>query len=275
MHFDVPHRVRMGLAALAPGEAWIEVDGDRAADLREKRRLLAAERDRVLRVLAGSEPAQAEVYEVVAAQLAAHHPPIAPGDPEDAPAPALERAALLVQEDLCVMERNDAGWCLSAAAVCFPTRWDMPSKMGLALAAIHDVVPGYAGRVATAADRFFDRLQPGPVFRRANWSLLDDPALFQPAALRGGAPAASIDARHAGDAVWLRIERQTLQRLARTGAILFTIRIHRAPLRTLAADPAAAASLAAAVRSMDALMQHYKALARVRGAALAYLDSVS
>lgn len=275
MRFDVPHRVRMGLSALSPGEAWIEVDGDHAADVREKRRLLADERARVLRVLAGSGPAQAETYAAVAVQLSLHHPQLAPGAGAGPDDEALERAALLVQEDLCVMERSDAGWCLTAAAVCFPTRWDMPSKMGLPLAAIHDVVPGYAGRVATAADRFFDRLQPASVFRRANWSLLDDPALFQPAALRGGAPAAPVDARSAGDAVWLRIERQTLQRLARTGAILFTIRIRRAPLRSLASDPAAAASLAAAVRSMDAAMQHYKALPRVRDGALAYLDSLS
>src|SRR6185295_19156177 len=107
-------------------------------------------------------------------------------------------------------ERNDAGWCLTAAAVCFPTRWDLPSKMGLPLATIHDPVPGYRARVVAPADRFFDALAPGPVFRRANWSLLDDPALFQPVARRGGGPNEAIDAHNAGDAIWFRVERQTL-----------------------------------------------------------------
>jgi hypothetical protein len=286
--FDVPHRVKMGLAVLAPDESWIEVDGDYARDLREKRRLLATERARVLGVLPGSEPAQREVRELVARQLIENHPALVRvqgrrldllplGEQlalDDASDSAIEGAARLVQEDLCIMERNDAGWCLTAAAVCFPTRWDMPSKLGLPLATIHDPVPGYE-RVAASADRFFDVLAPGSVFRRANWSLLDDATLFQPAARRVGAPSDAIDAHNAGDTVWLRVERQTLQRLAGTGAILFTIRIHRAPLRVLARDPAAAAAFAASVRSMDADLARYKALGVVRDAALAYLDAAS
>jgi len=273
--FESPHRVRMGLSALAPGESWIEVDADRADDLREKRRLFAVERARVLQTLPGSEAAQREVRDLVAREIAERHPALAESLDRGDRDPAIEAAALLVQEDLCVMERRDAGWCLTAAAVCFPTRWDMPSKMGLPLTAIHDPVPTYRERVAASADRFFDELRPGRVYRRANWSLLDDPALFQPVALRGGAPVASIAAGDAGRAVWLRVERQTLQRLPASGAILFGIRIHRAPLEALAGDPDAAASLAAAVRSMEPAMARYKALARVQDAALAYLDSVS
>lgn len=274
--FDVPHRLKMGLTVLAPGEPWIEVDGDYERDLREKRRLFATERAHVLGVLPGSEPAQREVRELVARQLIEQHPSLGEQlELDDASDCAIESAARVVQEDLCVMERSDAGWCLTAAAVCFPTRWDMPSKMGLPLATIHDPVPGYRERVAASADRFFDVLAPGSVFRRANWSLLDDPALFQPVARRGGGPNGAIDAHNAGDAVWFRVERQTLQRLARTGAILFTIRIHRAPLRVLARDPAAAAAFAASVRSMDADLVRYKALGVVRDAALAYLDAAS
>jgi hypothetical protein len=274
--FAVPHRVKMGLASLAPDEPWIEVDDDYQHDLREKRRLFATQRARVLGVLPGSEPAQREVRELVARQLIEQHPALGEQLAFDEESDcAVESAARLVQEDLCIMQRSDAGWCLTAAAVCFPTRWDMPSKLGLPLAAIHDPVPGYSGRVAASADRFFDVLAPGSVFRPANWSLLDDSALFQPVARRGGGPNGAIDARNAGDAVWFRVERQTLQRLARTGAILFTIRIHRAPLQVLARDPAVAAAFAASVRSMDADLVRYKALGVVRDAALAYLDAVS
>lgn len=287
--FDVPHRLKMGLAVLAPGESWIDADADWARDLREKRRLLASERAQVLATLPGSEPAQREVLARVAEHLVAQHPTLARArgrciellaleesvDLDDPDAAAIESAARLVQEDLCVMERGDAGWCLTAAAVCFPTRWDMPSKLGLPMGAIHDVVPGYRERVAASADRFFDAMAPGPVFRRANWSLLDDPALFQPVARRGGERNIAIDGANAGDAIWLRIERQTLQRLSQTGAILFTIRIHRAPLRVLARDPAGAAALAASVRSMDPDLARYKAMALVRDPALAYLDALS
>jgi hypothetical protein len=279
VRFEVPHRVRMGLTKLGPHESWIDIDDAYASDLREKRRLLASERAQVLATLPGSEQAQAEVGDAVAQHLVAFHARrpevLASGETSEvdgARGGAVESAARLVQEDLCIMERVDTTWCLTAAAVCFPTRWDLPSKLGLPLAAIHDPVPGYP-RIAAAADRFFDALAPGSVFRRANWSLLDDPALFQPRALRGGAPDEQLDAHSAGDRVWLRVERQTLQRMPRTGAILFTIRIHRTPLRALSDDSATAASLAAALRSMDGDLVHYKALVPVRDAALAFLDS--
>lgn len=288
LRFDVPHRVTMGLAKLAPGESWIAVDEAYASDLREKRRLFESERAQVLVALPGSVPAQREVRDAVAQHLALHHPSLArlhgrriegPAlgesidlDTEDTP--AIETAARLVQEDLCIMERSDSRWCLTAAAVCFPTRWDLPSKLGMPLAAIHDPVPGYE-RIAASADRFFDALRPGPAFRRSNWSLLDDPMLFLPAARRGGAPSDRLDAHNAADLVWLRVERQTLQCMPRTGAILFTIRIHRAPLRALASDPLAAAALAASVRSMNPDLAIYKALPPVRDAALAYLDSIA
>jgi hypothetical protein len=286
--FEVPHRVKMGLAKLAPDESWIEVDDSYASDLREKRRLFAGERAQVLATQAGSEAAQREIRDAVAQHLAERHPSlvrvhgsrlelVALGESIDldgAGRPAIETAACLVQEDLCVMERSDSRWCLTAAAVCFPTRWDLPSKLGLPLAEIHDPVPGYPD-IAASADRFFDALEPSAVFRRANWSLLDDPALFQPRARRGGAPNDELDAHNAGERVWLRVERQTLQRMARTGAILFTIRIHRAPLGVLARDPASAAALAASVRTMNDDLVVYKALPLVRDAALAFLDSIS
>lgn len=283
--FDVPHRVKMGLVALAPEEPWLELDADLVRDLREKRRLLARERDQVWCALPGSEAGQREALDLVANFVLAHPSTfqrrsgtrvrIDPLDEEldldDSNSAALETASRLVQEDLCLMERLRGSWRLTAASVCFPTRWDLPSKLGGSLSAIHDAVPGYAGRVERAADHFFDALRPDLVFRRGNWSLLDDPALYQPTAERGGVARADITVANAGDRIWLRTERQTLRRLPRTGAILFTIRIHRVRLSALRGDPTAARCLSDSVRSMDIAFQRYKALERVREAALGYL----
>lgn len=48
--------------------------------------------------------------------------------------------------------------------------------------------------------------------------------------------------------VWLRSERQTLRRLPRTGAVVFTIRVYQTPLVDLAKEPGVPGRLASAVR---------------------------
>ncbi|MGK0485779.1 MAG: hypothetical protein ACJAYI_001288, partial [Myxococcota bacterium] len=185
--------------------------------------------------------------------------------------PALEVAARCTQEDLVVMEERPEGWCLTAASVCFPTRWDLPTQLGLPMTAIHERVPGYQEQLNASSNRFFDGMKAGLVFKRGNWSLMDDPALFQPSGKMQTRERSDLDASNAGEKIWLRVEHQTLQRLPATGAILFGIRIHRTRLDAVAEMPDAARTLLASIDTMDADMQLYKSLALVRGAATAYL----
>ncbi len=282
-----PYRLALGLERLKPGESWLEIDAGLDAELAEKRRLFREHRDQVFVEQPGSRDAQQEVLACVARALAASAPdryaledaglrrlpggdvtPLGAAGP-----PPLERAALCVQEDLCLMERSASGWCLTAASVCFPTRWDLPSKLGLPLSGIHARVPGYHEGLERPTDRFFDGMKEGAVYRRANWSLLDDPSLFQPGEKQRRDRNPGIDAGNAGERVWLRVERQTLQRLPRTGAVLFTIRVHQHRIAELAAERGAGERLLGAIRSMPAEMQAYKSLAAVRDATLAYLEA--
>jgi hypothetical protein len=273
--FHVPHRVTMGLSALGPGDSWLELDGRRASDLEAKRRILEGHRSQTSLALSGSEPAQTEAFDVVWAWLENRAPGVSSERGQSVGGGPLESAALRVQEDLCLMERRGGDWILTAACVCFPTRWDLPSKMGRTLSAIHEAVPGYRAHLARPADRFFDHMKPGLVFQRRNWSLMDDPRLFQPVARRGGAADPGLTPANVGKRVWLRVERQTLRRLPRTGAVLFTIRIHQERLAVLADDPEAAGALAASIRSMDEAFETYKGLAQVRDATLAFADAIA
>jgi hypothetical protein len=279
-----PHRLEMGLLGLRDGEPWIEIDSDLASDLQEKRRLLRERRAQVFAELDTSRDLQREALARVSDSLLRDFPScyrregsqlhvLASGDRIDLGSPErppLETAALCVQEDLCVMQELGGSWCLVAGAVCFPTRWDLPSQLGRPMTAIHERVPGYRGELDRSANRFFDGMKAGRVFRRGNWSLMDDPALFQPTGKHRTEPDASIDADSAGERVWLRIEHQTLQRLPTPGAILFGIRIHRARLDELSADTAR--TLVAALHSMSPAMQLYKSLAVVKQAVLAHLE---
>ena len=285
--FEAPYRMAMGLMALSEPE-WLEVDAGLADDLWEKRRLLAAQRDEVFRALPGSQAAQREVLDLLLGHLARHHAgthrrngrfltlvPLGETVELDAAGPdALDLAGRLVQEDLCLLQRDEAVWRLTAASVCFPTRWALKAKMGRPLAAIHEPVPGYAERLGSPVDRFFDRLRTERPVWRLNWSLTDDAALFQPGGHGRTTANPALNADNAGDAVWLRTERQTLRRLPESGAILFTIRIHRHPLAALATRPEAARRLRQAIETMPPEMQRYKSIPALGEAVLGWLDQV-
>lgn len=286
---NVPHRLRMGLAVLRSDEPWFDVDESLGAELVEKDRLFSERRDDVFVELSSSRRAQHEIANTLAATLLRDYPKRYRRDGDtlvidggvgravltetgEGSRPPLEVISRVLQEDLCVMERMGGRWCLSAASVCFPTRWDLRSKLGLPLDAIHDPVPGYRELLASSADRFFDGLAPGRTVWRSNWSLVDTPVLFQPRSHAGSKRAREIDAQNAGEKIWWRLERQTLHRFPESDAILFTIRVYQIELREFRGDREAAKALGDAIRTMPQDLQSYKAILGLRDAVLAYLS---
>lgn len=81
-----------------------------------------------------------------------------------------------------------------------------------------------------------------------------------------------VTAENAGERLIIRSERETLTRLPKTQAILFTIRTYRRPLSDLEAQPDQALKLAAAIRALPPDVRDYKGLKAVGQAALGYLD---
>ena len=47
---------------------------------------------------------------------------------------------------------------MTAAAVCFTSRWNLADKVGLNLNEIHQPVPGYEDKVAGAVNHLINRL---------------------------------------------------------------------------------------------------------------------
>ena len=186
-------------------------------------------------------------------------PPLAP----------LDLAGRLVQEDLCLLGPSDAGYRLTAAVLCFPAHWRLADKLGRPLLDIHAPVPGFGERLGGPVDRLFATLRVERPVWRVNWSLVDTPALFLPPGHRH--QKVTVVAERAGVQLWLRVERQTLRRLPRSGDILFTIRTHVEPLGA-ALDGPAAQALAARIREMPPAMARYKNVEPIRAPLLAYLD---
>ncbi len=277
-----PYRMAMDLVTV-PESAWFEIDDRYAEEMAEKRRLMDTVRGEVFAAMAESDAARAEALDLVAAALTEHHPEwfgrdgsvlvnrltdeswdIRLVDP-------LELAGRLVQEDLCLIQNRDVGPVFTAASLCFPSRWRLLDKIGKPLAEVHGPVPLYSSRLAGPVDRFMRHLKPGHIASRLNWSLLDDPALFQPGGKWRVEASTEIIAANAGSRVFLRVERQTLRRLPVTDAVLFGIRVHVYPIERVVDRPERADELASAIDALPEDIQHYKSLLPFRAALLDWL----
>jgi dimethylamine monooxygenase subunit A len=276
-------RLHMGLRAVKP-EHWLELDKDFAAELAEKRTLLAARPKEIFAALPECEDAARELLTLLAAHLPHHHPDfyrsdggrlvnLATGEIADLGTRALhplDRAGRLVQEDLCLMQAGGDGYVLTGASLAAPNRWRLAEKLGRPLVGIHDVVPGYDDTLARPVARFMEELRAGRIAGRVNWGIADRPDRFQPVPLPRAEPITAADA---GRRLYLRIERQTLRKLPATGAVLFTIKTKIAPLAAALQSRTDAADLAAAIRTMPQEMQRYKAIAPIAEPLLRWLDA--
>lgn len=269
-----------------PEDELVELDERYPAELAERRTLLDNRHAEVFAATAGSELARHETLDRIIGLLPARYPNHFRRDGDalcnrltgerwnlaNPPCDPLELAGRLVQEDLCLIGVEEGVPVLRAAILCAPSRWRLREKIGRPLAAIHDRVPLYADTLATPVDRFMRHLKPGKLTERLNWSVTDDPALFQVEGKHRTGLDPSFTKANAGERLFLRVERQTLSRLPQSGFVLFTIRVHTYPLSRVAAQAGASARLAEAVRAMPEGMEAYKSLPPFRAALLGFLD---
>ncbi len=214
-----------GIQPVPEGE-WLIVDEVFAAQMAERKRLVAEERDKVIAGLPGSGAAAAELLEVVLAELSAR-PEFEVSDtgvirpdgvsvPLDASDP-WATLGLLVQEDFCLMEQRAEEHVLTAAVLCFPSSWTLSEKLGRPLTGIHDPVRVYDDDVARRVQRLFDGIRVGAPLWRVNVLPYETGALFSPRSEQ------ARRARPSAEAPFIRSERQCLVRLPRTKAVVFSI----------------------------------------------------
>ena len=142
---------------------------------------------------------------------------------------ALEEAASLVSDDLCLLEANRPhDWRLIAGALCAPTYWTLPERIGLDLGALHTPVPGGDPDLSARVGRIFSGLKPDIVLERFNWTVQASDKHYTP-------DRPSVANKQMSD-LHLRVERQTIRKLPKTGAVVFTIRISVDPLLPILAD---------------------------------------
>ena len=278
-------RLSMGIISLNLDE-WLEPDEYYYRELLEKEALLANQNNEVFQSKKGSQLAQQEVLDLIIDYMNRFHSELVRIDGDKIFIDGIKRnfsrkeftempldlAGRIVQEDLCLMAPGDTGYTLEAASLCFPSRWRLIDKIGKRMVDIHSPVPDYENKLARPVDRFFDKLDINKPVWRVNWSLTDDPDLYQPIRKTSTDYSRSINSKNAGDLIFLRCERQTLRRLPDTGWILFSIKTYVDKVSALVCQPEALVNLRHSINNMSTDMQQYKNIAPYRKQLLEYLD---
>ncbi|WPZ33837.1 DUF3445 domain-containing protein [Thalassobaculum sp. OXR-137] len=281
-------QLTLGIKEVAPAD-WLDIDRFYSDHMAEKERLLAGSHGEVFAGLPGSEEAQQECLEAVLEALAAFHPGrvfaddrqvrtawdggrLNRADFADRP---LDLAGRLVQEDLCLMQPGEDGHRLIAASLCFPARWRLADKIGRPMSAIHDPVPGFNDKLNRPVERFFSGVAADQVYMRLNWSVLDDPALFQPTGHGRKGIDPTITPQTVAARLHIRIERQTFRRLPNSGVLVFGIKTLVDPIGAIADRPDLAAAMLGSLRTMPADMRGYKSLAPFADALETWLEERS
>jgi len=243
---DAPADFAIGLAPIEPA-AWLE--GGEVDPARRKDALYNSARDLVWGETEGSRAGQEEVLGLVEA---------ATGLTGDPAFPPLYAASRLVADDLCLMEKRGGDWTLTGLSLSAATFFRADEVVGKHLSALHGPVPGFEDRLRSRVARIFEGLRPGLILQRRNWTVVNTNALHapDPAPIRARIGEIASPAEE----LFVRVERQTLRRLPRSGGALFTIRVWRHPLGALRADPDRLAAFARAWRTAAPDFRAYKQL---------------
>ncbi|KAL6912903.1 hypothetical protein ACHAP8_007702 [Fusarium lateritium] len=187
--------------------------------------------------------------------------------------------ARLVQDDLAIMvERPDGQYYLLAGAILLAGFWRMSDKYGMSLSEIHTSgdVPHFKEKLETGMCKFFKRLRPETVYNRNNYFVqVDEDLAWSWSIGSEDSPSVSWSTAEKNRAIehhMFRSERQSLRRLPKTGAVVFTIRTYFHPVTDIAKEDYVPGRLASAVRSWDDKVANYKGRQKYGEVLLEYLD---
>ncbi|MDA7427018.1 DUF3445 domain-containing protein [Primorskyibacter aestuariivivens] len=225
--YDVSPRDLPGISPFDPA-AWLDVDDAYAAQMAERIRLLETREDEVLQCAPEALPPAREVLDMVCENLAAHHAGFCVGaggvtTPDgrtvtrDAARP-LHMLAHLIQEDICILQKQGDEHILTGALLCFPASWRLDEKFMRPLSHIHHTVDAYDTGIEKRVQRLFDGVQAGRPLWRFNALRYADAALFQPRSIHD-----RRDQPKTGEEKFMRSERQCILRLPQSNAVVFSI----------------------------------------------------
>jgi len=279
-YLDGQGGVKIGLSPI-PESTWLELDNKFEEEILLKKNLLNTNRDKVLQISKGSEEEQEEILESILNYLQKFHSDKYKFSKDSIYIKStndlydlrqfknpIELASLLVQEDLVLMSPKEDKFYLEAASLSAPSHWSLTEKFSKSLLDLHDGVPSYKEDIGKRVDEIFNKLPTERILERYNWSIYDDPKLFQPVHSK---PFVEFKETKPNK-LFLRVERQTIRKLPKYETILFTIRVHVDPIESILSDSHALKSLKMAVENLSGPMKKYKSINQFEKSLIDWLE---
>ncbi len=245
--------------------------------------------------------AQWDVLELVATNLAQHYPEhfrlrregdrwswqnaltgIAAtfdfGDSVTFPLEPLDWIGRQVQDDL-VLLGADENVTFVGGQLCFANGWAISDRLGKSFLEVHHRTPPATMPSVESGARFLQTLKTGRTFWRMSWNFklsdqMDMTTQHKPAYKADFARRApKLTTDDVGDAVFIRIERQTFTRLPRSGGLLFGIHTYNSSVAEEATDPSRARAILNVVRGAPRDVKDYKAITPIEEPLLSFLEA--
>lgn len=191
-------------------------------------------------------------------------------------------AAKLVQDDLAIMIESPNGeYFLRGGAIILAGFWRFRDKYNLPLSGIHTSgdVPKYKEKLQSGMEKFFMRLQPDKPVVRNNYFIQTDSELGWSSSIgKEEDPTVGwYTAREATDInrLYFRSERQSLRRLPKSGAVIFTVRTYFMPITKLCEEPYIPRRLLDGIQSWTGDVEEYKGYHKFKDVLEPYLEKVA
>jgi len=270
-HIQNPNVLSMGLEKTITPH-WLEFDREAKYFYQNKLAQYQANQQNVYRALDESIPAQEEFRELLLTYLLTQHSDVFKQQGDLLTAPALDlqwklsgredlwESSLWIPDDVCILLPEDDDYKLVAASLAAPSHWYLTEKFGQPLAAIHKPIPGFDQQLTPSINRFLSHLKVEHPVQRFNWSVQPNNDLSWL-----DKEDEDDDEELANDTqLYWRVERQTLRRLEKTGAIVFTIKVIIHSMTELAKQADSYKALLAAMDNSTEEIKGYKDFNRMR-----------
>jgi hypothetical protein len=180
-----------------------------------------------------------------------------------------------VQGDFVLLDQRNGTLYADAGFVTSQADWSLAFNAGMAWHEWHGPVPQVTKLgVMDRALKYLMNLQLGSPVRRLNWTMTINPRLDtspENYPLWGG-DRNKVNEENVGDLVHLRVELQTLYRLPRSNAILFSVRCYLISINELSRYPRWAVRFHRVLKNLHADLVEYKGLTKFREATLKWLS---
>ncbi|KAK6067275.1 hypothetical protein SCUP515_10247 [Seiridium cupressi] len=261
-------------------EDWIELNDTYLEKYNLKKQLYKEQRAKVLAYLPGYEDGVFEALELLKDTLIRRYPTmfrhrnhstienLVTGDVWDLHPDAatwkthhpLEVMGLLATEDFFMLHNNtETGESiLTSGGVCFPGGFKIEERVGQSLWGIHaGKVRQYETKLAKSMDRFFLKLKVESAISRSNFAIEDRPELFHRHP-HHNLSLEDVENPPTPDNLYLRVERQFLQRLPKSRGLLLTFHTYVTPVIEVTEDKDVARALRTSVSSFSGELAKYK-----------------